>query len=303
LENELLRSKKAKKITLTGFWVNMVLAVFKVFAGIMGKSGAMIADGIHSLSDFFTDVIVLIGFKYTQRPEDECHNYGHNKYETMATMIISIFLFVAGFEILKTGVENIIKTLQGGFLPRPGYIALIAAFSSIVAKEYLYRITKTVGKKINSTAVIANAHHHRSDALSSIGTLVGIGGAIAFGEGWTVLDPIASVLVGFFIFRTALGILKPAANELLEMSLSEEEKDNIKNILVRNDDVKSFHKLRTRRVGNKAVIETHILVENYLDVKAAHDIASDIERDFKDSFGDSCIVTIHMEPLEEELLG
>lgn len=299
MEKELFRSREGKKITLIGFWMNAILTTIKIFAGILGKSGAMLADGIHSLSDFLTDFVVLVGFKLTEQPEDDCHNYGHDKYETLATAIISIFLAIVGFEILKSGISNIITVIRGDILPKPGMIALIAAAISIVTKEFLYRYTVAVGHRINSSAVTANAWHHRSDALSSIGTLLGIGGAIFLGERWTILDPIASVVVSLFIFRVAFIILKPAINELMETSLSDEEKEQIKTILVNYQDVKSFHKLRTRRIGTKAVVEMHILVDDSLNIKSAHNIATEIELEIKKTFGESCIVTIHIEPLEE----
>lgn len=299
MEKELFRSREGRKITLIGFCINAILTTIKIFAGILGKSGAMLADGVHSLSDFLTDFVVLVGFKLTEQPEDDCHNYGHDKYETLATAIISIFLAIVGFEILKSGISNIITVIRGEILPRPGMIALIAAAISIVTKEFLYHYTVAVGHRINSSAVTANAWHHRSDAFSSIGTLLGIGGAIFLGERWTILDPIASVVVSLFIFRVAFIILKPAINELMETSLSDEEKEQIKTILMNYQDVKSFHKLRTRRIGTKAVVEMHILVDDSLNIKSAHNIATEIELEIKKAFGESCIVTIHIEPFEE----
>lgn len=176
MQKQLLRGQEAKRITLLGFWVNAVLVVIKLIAGIMGRSGAMIADGVHSLSDFLSDIVVIVGFKLANQPADEDHNYGHEKYETIATTVISLFLVLVGFEILKTGLANIDLVLRGQLLPKPGMIALAAAFISIVAKELLFRRTFYVGKKISSPAIIANGWHHRSDALSSIGTLLGIGG-------------------------------------------------------------------------------------------------------------------------------
>ncbi len=298
MKKETLRSSEAKKITLTGFWVNAALAAIKIFAGFSGKSNAMIADGVHSLSDFLTDIVVLVGFKLTEQPEDDCHNYGHGKYETLATAIISIFLAIVGFEILKASTSSIISVIRGELLPKPGMIALAAAAISIVTKELLYRYTLAVGNKINSSAVTANAWHHRSDAFSSVGTLLGIGGAIILGEKWTVLDPIASMLVSLFIFKVSFNILMPTVNELMESALSEEEKTQIENIIVKNSGIKSFHKLRTRKIGNKAAIETHILVDHSLNIKEAHNIATEIEIEFKNIFGESCIVTIHVEPTE-----
>jgi len=299
MEKELMRSQKGKRVTIIGFWGNAILTVCKIYAGLVGKSGAMLADGIHSLSDFLTDVVVLVGLKFTEQPEDDCHNYGHDKYETLATAIISLFLAIVGFEILKSGASNIILVIRGGKLPSPGIIALIAAFISIGVKELLYRYTLKIGKEINSNAVIANAWHHRSDAFSSIGTLLGIGGAILLGEKWAILDPIASVIVSVFIFKVSFEILKPALNELMECSLSEEEIIKVINIINNCEKVKGYHHLRSRRLGTKVVIEFHIFVESILDIKSAHEIATGIEIEMKKEFGELSVITIHIEPFEE----
>lgn len=300
MEREQYRSKEAKKITLFGFWVNSILTVCKIYAGIIGKSSAMVADGIHSLSDFLTDVIVLVGFKFSEQPEDECHNYGHDKYETLATTLISIFLVIVGFEILKSGIRNIILVFQGELLPQPKMIALVAAIISIATKEFLYHYTVAAGKRMNSSAITANAWHHRSDALSSIGTLIGIGGAILLGDQWTILDPIASVVVSILIFKVAMEILLPAINELMESALCEEEKEKIEIVLNNCKDIKGYHRLRTRKLGTKVIIELHILVDEGLNIRLAHQIATTIENEIKDIFGNISIITIHIEPFEEK---
>ncbi len=298
MEKELYRSQEVKKVTVTGIWINALLTTFKLFAGVLGKSQAMLADGMHSLSDFVTDIIVLIGFKFTQKPEDACHNYGHDKYETLVTAVIGILLAAAGFGIFKTSIVYIMRVLGGNILPRPRLFTLAAAGASIILKEFLYQYTLRAGKRIKSPAVKANAWHHRSDALSSIGTLIGIGGAIFLGEGWTVLDPIASVVVSILIFKVAIEIFLPAVNELLESSLSQEEIEHIKNIIETNTKVLNFHKLRTRRIGTKAAIEFHILLDQNYDLKKAHDVATEIEEALKSDFNDKSIITIHVEPFE-----
>ena len=296
MEKELLRSYKAKKITLSGFYVNAVLTFFKLFAGIYGKSNAMIADGIHSLSDFFTDLVVLIGFKFTERPEDECHNYGHDKYETLATIIVSVFLVIASLSILRSGIQNLICIISGNISPRPGWIALIAAAISILVKELLYRYTINVGQKINSSAVIANAWHHRSDVFTSIGTFIGIGGSIILGAKWTILDPLASIFVSILIFKVAMNIFSPPINELLESSLSKKECEQIIAVIANCEGAKDYHNLRTRRIGSKVAIEVHILVDQYLSVTTAHDTVTEIEKELKNDFGETSIITIHIEP-------
>jgi len=298
MERNLFRNQEGKRITLVGFWLNALLAAVKIIAGIMGKSGAMLADGVHSLSDFLTDAVVLIGLKLTEKPEDDCHNYGHDKYETLSTVIISIFLFIVGFEILKSGAGNILLIMRGEHLPKPGFIALIAAVLSIITKEYLFRYTLKGGHEIDSPALVANAWHHRSDAFSSIGTLVGIGGAILLGENWTILDPIASVVVSIFIFKVGISIVKPSVDELMEGSISKDEREAIIDILKKSDNVNSYHKMRTRKIGTKKAIEMHIIVEKTLTIELAHDIATAIENQIKKICGNSSLITIHVEPSE-----
>ena len=296
MNKELIRSKQARKITMTGFFVNAFLAIFKLVAGIVGKSGAMTADAVHSLSDFLTDIVVLIGFKLTAKPEDECHNYGHDKYETLATVIISITLAIVGYQILRSGIINVLTVIRGNDLAKPGLIALIAAIMSVIFKELLYRYTVTAGEKINSPSIIANAWHHRSDALSSIGTMVGIGGSIILGQGWTILDPIASIIVSLFIFKVSFDIFIPSINELLEKSLKKDKRSQIIKILDESQDVKDYHQLRMRKVGTKAVIEGHILVDENLNIKDAHHISTNIENKIRSLVGKDSIVTIHIEP-------
>lgn len=296
MEVEILRGKEGRKVTMVGFWVNAGLVAIKLIAGILGRSGAMMADGIHSLSDFMTDLVVILGFRFTEKPEDECHNYGHGKYETLATVIISIFLFVVGIEIFKVGAKNILKFFNGEILPKPGAIALIAAAVSIISKEILFRYTFKVGNRIKSSAVVANAWHHRSDAMSSVGTFLGIGGAVALGQKWAVLDPIASVIVSVFIFKVAVQILMPAINELMEAALTEEEQSKIRDIIDEEPGVISHHQLRTRRLGTRAVIEVHVQVHYDLTVIEGHAIATHIETKIKDLLGYDSIITTHIEP-------
>jgi cation diffusion facilitator family transporter len=290
------RAIEAQKITIVGFIINGFLTAFKIWAGTVGKSGAMIADGIHSLSDFITDIIVIIGFRFTKKPEDEKHNYGHGKIETVMTIIISLFLILVGFKLFKSGAINIFLVLKGTTLPSPKIVALIAAIVSILTKEILYRYTVIVGKKINSSALIANAWHHRSDAFSSIGAAIGIGGAVLLGNKWTILDPVASVIVSIFIIKVGVEILFPAVNELLECSLSKTEIDEIKKIITSSNEIKEYHKLRSRKIGNKNAVEFHMLVDKKMNVEAAHDIANDIEYKLKELLGIGSIITIHIEP-------
>ncbi len=299
MDKRTLKNTPARRAIYTGFAVNGLLAVVKLTAGILGRSAAMVADGTHSLSDLFSDVVVLFGIRMTEVPEDEGHNYGHGKYETLGTFVIGIFLFLVGFEILKSGSGNILSVLRGTPLDRPGMIALWAAVLSITVKEALYQYTIRVSRNIKSPVLRANAWHQRSDALSSLGVLAGIAGAMFLGPRWVILDPVASVVVSLFIFKVAAGILKPSLDELLESSLEDSELQQIQQILVDYPDVQSYHKLRTRRIGRRAAIEFHILVDPRLGIRSAHRIATDIELRIREIFGKNSIVTIHVEPLEE----
>ena len=208
-------------VTLRGSIINMLLLVLKFVAGFVGGSAAMIADAVHSLSDFITDIIVVVFVRLGNKPEDRDHDYGHGKYETLATAIIGISLLFVGAMICYGGAEKVLKAWQGEAPAMPGVIAFVAAVVSIVLKEWAYRFTAAAGKRVQSQAVVANAWHHRSDALSSIGTGIGIGGALLLGDKWTVLDPIAAIIVSFFIMRTAWSLLREALGELLEESLPE----------------------------------------------------------------------------------
>lgn len=300
MEKELIRAKKAEKVTLLGFFINALLAIFKLTAGTIGRSSAMVADAVHSLSDFLTDIAVLISFKYTSKPADKCHNYGHGKYETLVTVIISITLAFVSYQILKSGVIKILLTINGGVLPKPRLIALIAAIISIISKELLYRYTIIIGKSINSPSIIANAWHHRSDALSSIGTMIGIGGSMILGSRWAILDPIASIIVSLFILKVAFDIFIPSINELVERSLNNGIREKLENIFNDCQNVKDYHKLRTRKVGTRAVVESHILVDRKLNIIDAHNIATEVETKIKDLVGEDSIVTIHIEPYDNK---
>ncbi len=303
ITSEKVRSEKARKITFVGFFINSILSVLKISAGIIGKSNAMLADGIHSLSDFFTDIVVLVGFKFTEKPADKDHNFGHEKYETFATFIIGIALLLAGFDILQGGAVNVYKiAFKNEILPRPKLIAIIAALISIFSKEFLFRFTKKVGEKINSPAVIANGWHHRSDALSSIGTLIGISVAYFFGDKWIIFDPIAAIVVSVFIFKVAFEIMLPAVNELLESSLDEKDVKYISNLIESNQGIKNYHNLRTRRIGSNIAIEAHLMFDKNISLYQAHAISESIEKTLKEYFGKRSIITFHLEPNYKEFI-
>lgn len=293
------REKEIYKVTIAGSVVNFLLLVFKFAAGILGHSAAMLADAVHSLSDFVTDVIVIVFVRISNKPQDKGHDYGHGKYETLATAIIGLLLLIVGFGILWNGATSIYTFLRGGQLEEPGMVALIAAAVSILLKEILYRYTVAKGKKLNSQAVIANAWHHRSDVLSSVGTAVGIGGAILLGQHWRVLDPIAAVIVSFFIMKVAIRLLIPCVDELLEKSLPDEVEKEIEQALLSFPGVSEPHHLRTRRIGSYCAIEVHVRMDGQITLEEAHNTATAIEHKLKEMFGEGTLINIHVEPKKQ----
>lgn len=290
------REKGIYKVTIVGSIVNFLLLVFKFFAGIAGHSAAMLADAVHSLSDFITDIVVIVFVRIARKPEDKGHDYGHGKYETLATAIIGLLLLCVGFGIFWNGASSIYTFLRGGQLESPGVVALVAALVSIVSKEILYQYTVIQGKKLNSQAVIANAWHHRSDALSSIGTAIGIGGAILLGDHWRVLDPVAAVVVSFFIMKVSVRLLIPCVDELLEKSLPEDVEKEIEQTVLSFPGVSQPHHLRTRRIGNYYAIELHVRMDGKITLEEAHSTATAIENKLKEMFGKGTHVGIHVEP-------
>ncbi|HOC77423.1 MAG TPA: cation diffusion facilitator family transporter [Methanofastidiosum sp.] len=292
------RVDKGVKVTFNGLIVNIILTIFKFLAGILGQSAAMIADAVHSVSDTASDIVVLLGFRYVKKPIDESHNYGHGKIETLSTSIVGAMLIVVALLIVSSGIEQLLRSLRGEIIPRPALIALFAAVLSIVVKEFLYQYTVKVGKKINSSLIIANAWHHRSDAFSSIGTMIGIGGAIFLGEKWRILDPIAAIFVSILILKVAIDILKDSISELIETSVDDELKKEIYDTVSKVEGVKDYHKLRIRRVGNYYSMSLHILVDKSMTIAEAHKISYNVEEEIRSLLGPESIVTIHLEPYE-----
>jgi cation diffusion facilitator family transporter len=290
------RSREIYKVTLVGSVVNVALLLFKFVAGIVGHSAAMIADAIHSLSDFLTDVIVLVFIRISDKPRDKSHDYGHGKYETLAMMMIGVALLVVAVGILYGGASKIHQWLDGAQLEAPGMLALWAALLSILLKEAVYRYSMVKARELNSQAVEANAWHHRSDALSSLGTAVGIGGAIFFGQRWTVLDPLASCVVGVLIVKVAVGLLRNALGDLLEHSLPDAVEEEILQLVASLSGVVEPHNLRTRRIGNHYAIELHIRMRGDITLREAHDKASEVEALLRRHYGRETHVAVHVEP-------
>ena len=297
---EMNREKEIYKVTLVGGAVNVLLLAFKFVAGIVAHSSAMVADALHSLSDFVTDILVLVFVKISSKPQDKSHDYGHGKYETLAMTVIGIALMAVALGIIVKGATKIAAWANGEALEAPGMLAFWAAIVSIVLKEAVYRYSIIKAKKLNSKAVEANAWHHRSDALSSIGTAVGIGGAIFLGERWAILDPIASVVVGAFIVKVAFDLLKNGIGDLMEQSLPDEVENEILALVAGVPGVSKPHELRTRRIGNHYAIELHILMDGDISLREAHDKATEVEDLLRQHYGEETHVAVHVEPKEEQ---
>ncbi len=292
------RTHIAQKATWRGFIINLFLSIGKLMAGIIGHSTAMIADAVHSFSDSGTDIVVLGFVRVSERESDQNHKYGHGKFETFATLLISFALLFIGIGICWSGIQNIIKSLSGQLLVKPSNMVLAAAFISIIIKEWLYQYTLKVGKSINNQAVIANAWHHRSDALSSIGTFLGVGGAIFLGEEWRILDPMAGMIVSFLIIHIAIKIGLPSAKELMEAALPDEIENEILLIVNKTPGVKGSHRLKTRKIGNIYAIDIHIKMDGELSLTESHDIATVVEQKLYKKFGNKTHINIHMEPYQ-----
>lgn len=294
--------KVARHVTWVGFWINAVLAVAKVFAGVFGRSSAMVADGVHSFSDFITDVIVIVFVGMSRRKANHRFQYGHGKYETFATMLVALILALVGVMFFIDGTEKTLQAVRGEVLEAPTWLALAMAVVSIVSKEWLYRYTRRVGERINSAVVVANAWHHRSDALSSMATLAGVAGAMFLGEQWRVLDPLAAIVVSVFIVIVAFQIGLPAIHELLEVSLPKDTVEQMYRIISSTPGVRAFHHFASRRNGNRLLVDFHIKVDPEITVDQGHNIASLVEEKLREHFGPDISANIHVEPFRGQLV-
>lgn len=292
------RVKEIAKVTLKGSIVNLLLVCVKVAAGIAGHSAAMVSDAVHSLSDLLTDFVVLAFVRVSGRPKDASHDYGHGKFETMASLLIGIVLAAAAIGIVVSGAVKLSSWLQGEDIPAPGRMALWAALLSIAAKELLFRYTDAQGRKLDSPALRANAWHHRSDALSSIGAAIGIAGALLLGDRWTVLDPLASIVIGAMLVKVAWDMLGPSFGELTDSSLPAETEQEIIRMIRDIPGIFEPHNLRTRRIGRLIAAEVHIRLDGNQSLSEAHEKASEVERRFKERFGRESHIIVHMEPLK-----
>lgn len=295
------RELRIMRVTLAGALVNCLLTCVKVAAGLVGNSAAMVADGVHSFTDLVSDFIVVVFVKLSSKQSDSDHDYGHGKYETLATLFVSAILLVVGAKLLYNGAIAIYGHMQGNTIEAPSMIALYMAGLSIVAKEVLFQVTARVGRETDSQAVIANAWHHRTDAISSVGSLLGIAGAIFLGDNWVILDPLAGCIISVFIFLVAVKMALTAINELMEASLPLADRDEIKRIILAVDGIDGVHSLKTRRNGRSVIIDAHIVVDPHITVLVAHEMTIAAENNLRARFGDAALIYIHVEPSHDSL--
>lgn len=293
------REKELSKVTLWGAVANVLLAFAKLAAGLWGRSSAMVADAVHSFSDLVSDVVVIVMVKLSSKDRDKSHDYGHGKFETLATVTVALMLVAVAVKLMVEGVEKIASVLEGGIVEMPGKIALWAALASIAVKEALYQWTVRVGRKYNSPAVVANAWHHRTDALSSIGAAVGIGFALLLGGKWVILDPIVCCAISVFIFVAALQMVIPALGELTDASLSDEVEAEISGIIQSVPGVGNVHNLKTRRNGPDIIIDAHMVVAPEMTVSEAHKLTTIAENLLRERFGADTQIMLHVEPSVE----
>jgi len=297
MEKIIGREKAAKKITFYGMIVNLILLLGKIIAGFLGKSAALVSDGIHSLSDFISDIVVIIGFKITSKPADEKHNYGHGKVETISAAIIGLFLIIVSVTLLRSSATDIYNFFfHGKKIEVPKLYVIYVIIFSIIAKEILFHTTRLVGKKIKSEVLIANAWHHRSDALSSVAALIGVSLAIIFGKDFAISDSIASFLVSVFIFKVGFDIISTNYRQLIDESLSKDEVKTIEELIKSVSGIKGYHNIKTRKVGYYVSIDVHIFVDKALNVEQAHSIASALEDKIYEEFGKETFISVHVEP-------
>lgn len=289
--------RKGRRVTWIGFWVNAFLGVIKVVGGIFSRSGALVADGIHSFSDFLSDILVLAMVGVARRKPNTRYPFGHGRFEALATVLLSLLLILVAIGIFYDGIVKVVDSLKGEVLPRPTFLALIIILLSILSKEWLFHFTRRVGKEIKSETVIANAWHHRSDALSSVATLIGVAGAMFLGEKWRILDPIAAMAVGVIIVIVGVDLAKSPLRELLGSSLDKKTRKLIRKSLNETKGVLDWHHLQTFKSGNDGFVMVHLLVDPEISVREAHEIATNAEKEIQQSVKDLKIhATTHIEP-------
>lgn len=302
MSETLNRTQRATRVTRFGIFWNVLLTIIKFGAGFFGQSSALIADAIHSFSDFVSDIAVLAGLKVAGKPRDASHHYGHGKFETLTTLAITLTLFFAGGLMLYESITSIHNIISGIPPKVPRLIALWVALISILIKEALFQYTLRTGKSISSDVLITNAWHHRTDAFSSIAVSAGIAGSIFLGPNWRVLDPIAALLISGLVIRFAYGIFITAIDELAEASLGDKINREILDIVENVPGTIYPHAMKTRKIGPNYAIDLHIKVDPKLTIVKAHDIATEVEIALKETYGQGTYTSIHIEPCEREPL-
>ena len=288
MENQ---SREAVKVSRISILVNVLLTLLKLAAGLLARSGAMISDAVHSASDVFSTIVVIIGVKLSGKESDREHPYGHERMECVAAIILAGILLITG---LLIGYEGVMKVLsEREQLTEPGILAVVAAAVSILVKELLFRFVRHSARKLDSTALMAEAWHHRSDALSSIGALIGIVGARA---GFPVLDPLASVVICVFIAKAAFDIFRDAVDKMVDHSCDEDTEDEIRLCALRQDAVERIDLLKTREFGSRIYIEMEIAVDGSLPLREAHAIAERVHDDIEAAFPKVKHIMIHVNP-------
>lgn len=295
------RTRQIQSVTFWGAVCNLALSALKLTAGLVGRSSAMVADAVHSFSDLVSDVVVLVFARISGKGKDKGHDYGHGKFETLATTVVSLLLLVVAARMIALSVGQIRSALAGAPPSAPGVIALVAAVVSIAVKEILYQWTARVGRRLSSSVMVANAWHHRSDALSSIGSLIGIGAAILLGGKWTILDPLVGLVISVVIIVVAVKMSIPALAELTDASLPDDVEQKITEIIDSVPGVSDVHELKTRRCGHYSIAEVHMVVRPDMTILEAHDLTVEAERRLHAAFGDDMQVTIHVEPSADSL--
>ncbi len=286
--------KVANKVSFITIVQNVLLSVFKLFAGIFAHSNAMISDAVHSASDVFSTIIVIIGVKLASKKSDKEHPYGHERLECVAAIVLSIVLLYTGIKIGSQAVKDIIG---GNYqsLQKPGVLALVAAVVSIITKEIMYWYTRHYAKKIDSSALMADAWHHRSDALSSVGALVGIGGAMM---GFPVMDSIASIVIFVFIAKAAYDIFKDAMDKMVDHSCDDETEKEMRDFVLAQKEVLSVDLLHTRIFGNKIYVDVEIGVNGSYTLRQAHEIAEEVHEGIEKNFPKVKHVMVHVNPAD-----
>ncbi|SFF83750.1 cation diffusion facilitator family transporter [Prevotella sp. KH2C16] len=284
------------RVSIAGSGVNVALMLLKFVAGFFGKSSAMIADAVHSLADCLSDLIVILFVKLGSRPKDRNHDYGYGKYETLATGIIGLILLGIGIAICYESIEKVMDAIAGRPLGQPRLIALVVAIMSVLMKEWVFRFMHRVGERWNSDAVIANAWHHRSDALSSICTTLGIAGAILLGPRWAVLDPIAAIVMGLIIIRMAYKLVSQAVGELTEHAIPEAQKEAARRVVEAEEQVAGVLQLKTRKIGNDIAIDLCIAMPPGLTLADTYVHTQRIEQRLKAELGEHTQVNIQVNP-------